>query len=265
MVLNGEVTDLCFEQKKPTGMRKLFLFVVLSSTISYVSAQATKPKPGAKMAAPTTAPALSAPAEDKEMKAEFVNRMFTEKSYLYAQIVDKLFTFKLSPSCWAMYSSPTAPPGKSSSFMGLQSAASLANYAVTYAKRENIGDFMALAVDDKAVEKANRPMIDEMIKQMREKFSLVVEAPVECKGLAYEMLLRYPEQVMSRLGYDGTEWSPAGGEAHFTTMLSTTAKDMTIKVSPDGKQYTVTGPAYVEAYDTQSKISKGLDRTNKNR
>ena len=135
----------------------------------------------------------------------------------------------------------------------------------TYAKRENIGDLMALAVDDKAVEKANRPMIDEMIKKMREKFSLVIEAPVECKGLAYEMMLRYPEQVMSRLGYDGTEWSPAGGEAHFTTMLSTTAKDMSIKVSPDGKHYTVVGPAYVEAYDTQSKISKGLNLTNKNR
>ena len=246
-------------------MKKLLILVLLSGTVSYASAQATKPKSGAKIAATTTAPASSAPEEDKEKKAEFVNQMFTQQSYLYAQIVDKLFTFKLSPSCWEMYSSPTAPPGKSSSFMGLQSAASMARYAVEYAKREKIGDFMALAVDDKAVEKANRPMIDEMIKKMGEKFTLVVEAPVECKGLAYEMLLRYPEQVMSRLGYDGTEWSPASGEAHFTTKLSTIAKDMSIKVSPDGKNYTIVGPAYVEAYDTQSKISKGLNLTNKNR
>ncbi len=246
-------------------MNKLLLLVVLSGTVSYVSAQVTKPKSEAKIATTTTTPASSAPAEDKEKKAEFVNQMFTQQSYLYAQIIDKLFTFKLSPSCWEMYSSPTPPPGKSSSFMGLQSATSLANDVVKYAKRENIGDFMQLAVSDKAVEKANRPMIDEMIKKMGEKFSLVVEASVECKGRAYEMLLRYPEQALTRIGETNPEWSPRGGEAHFTTILSTTAKDMTVKISPDGKQYTIIGPAYVEAYDTQSKIQKGLDLANKNR
>lgn len=247
-------------------MKKLLLLTLLTGFVGYASAQATKPKSGAKIAATTTtAPASTAPAEDKEKKDEFVNQMFTEKSYLYAQVVDKLFTFKLSPTCWAMYSSPTPPPGKGSSFIGLQSAVALVNDVVKYAKREKIGDFMELAVSDKAIEKANRPMIDEMIKKMGEKFSLVVEAPVECKGLAYEMLLRYPEQVLTRLGETNPEWSPTSGEAHFTTNLSTTAKDMAVKNSPDGKQFTIIGPAYVEAYDTQSKIQKGLDRYNKNR
>lgn len=245
-------------------MKKIVLLTLLSASVSYVSAQS-----GAKMAAKTTttvaATTSAAPAEDKEKKAEFVNQMFTEQSYLYAQIVDKLFTFKLSPTCWAMYSSPTPPPGRGSNYVGLVSATSLANDVVKYAKRENIGDFMELAVSDKAVEKANRPMIDEMIKKMGEKFSLVVEAPVECQGRAYEMLLRYPEQVLTRIGETNPEWSPTGGEAHFTTSLSTTAKDMAVKISSDGKQFTIVGPAYVEAYDTQSKIQKGLDRANKNR
>ena len=247
-------------------MKKLILLILIINSIGSVSAQTTKSASGAKMAATsTTSPAPTAPAEDKEKKAEFVNQMFTQQSYLYAQIVDKLFTFKLSPSCWEMYSSPTPPPGKSTSFMGLASATALVHDAVEYAKREKIGDFMALAVSDKAVEKANRPMIDEMIKKMGETFSLVVEAPVECKGMAYELLLRYPEQVMHRIGPAGPEWSPTGGEAHITTVLSPTVKDMSIKISSDGKQFTVTGPAYTEAYDTQGKIDKGLERANKNR
>ena len=50
-------------------------------------------------------------------------------------------------------------------------------YAVEYAKREKIGDLYSLAVDDKKVGKENRPMIDEMIKALRSKFSLTVEAP----------------------------------------------------------------------------------------
>lgn len=138
-------------------------------------------------------------------------------------------------------------------------------YAVEYAKREKIGDLYSLAVDDKKVEKENRPMIDEMIKALRSKFSLTVEAPVACTGKAYEMMMRYPSEVMTRLGYTTPEWSPTSGEAHFTVSISPTAKDMAVKISPDGKQFMVSGPAYVEAYDTASKIQKGMERANKNR
>lgn len=246
-------------------MKKLLLLTLLAGTVSYVSAQTTKPKSGAKMAATsTTAPASTAPAEDKEKKADFVNQLFTEQSYLSAQIVDKLFTFKYSPTCWAAFTSPTAPSGNTND-IGTRATHYLVEDVVRYAKREKIGDLMELAVDDKKVEKANRPMIDEMIKKIGEKFSMVIEAPMECKGRAYEMLLRYPFETMHRLGEINPEWSPTSGEAHFTIVLSTTAKDMSVKTNPDGKQYIITGPAYVEAYDTQSKIQKGLDRTNKNR
>ena len=245
-------------------MRKLLLLTLLTATVGYVSAQTTKPKPGAKIAATTTTtPASTAPEEDKEKKADFVNQLFTEQSYLSAQIVDKLFTFKYSPTCWTVFTN--AKPTGNDNDKGIRATQYLVEDVVRYAKREKIGDLMELAVDNKEVEKANRPMIDEMIKKIGEKFSMVIEAPMECKGKAYEMLLRYPFETMHRLGEINPEWSPASGEAHFTIVLSTTAKDMAIKTSPDGKQYTITGPAYTEAYDTQSKIQKGLDRTNKNR
>ena len=249
-------------------MKNILFVLALVSSTTFALAQGTKKaNSGVRSAATTpaaTAVASSAPEEDKEKKDEFVNQLFTEQSYLNAQIVDKLFTFKFSPSCWAAFTSPTTPSGNSND-VGLRATSFMVQDVVRYAKREKIGDFMELAVDDKAVEKANRPMIDEMIKKMREKFSMVIEAPVECKGRAYEMLLRYPYQVLTRIGSTNPEWSPTSGEAHFTTTLSTTAKDMAVKISPDGKQFTITGPAYVEAYDTQSKIQKGLDRVNKNR
>ena len=136
--------------------------------------------------------------------------------------------------------------------------------AVKYAKREKIGDMDALRVFDKSSEKSNRPQVDEIITKMKNRFTLIINAPMECKGKGYEMFLRYPYQIMVRLGSTNPEWSPASGEAHFVVNLSSDAKDISVKTSNGGKTYTVTGPAYTEAYDTQSKIDKGLNLTNKN-
>lgn len=203
----------------------------------------------------------AAPAEDKEKKAEFVDQIFSEQSYLNAQIVDKLFTFKFSPTCWTEFNKVR----NNTHDMGTGAAYSWVSSFVDYAKHEGLGDLKSLAVDNKEVEKANRPMLDDMIKEIGQKFSMVIESPVECKGLAYEMMLRYPYQTLQRMGPGGPEWSPTGGEAHLTITLDPKAKDMAVKISPDGKKFAVSGPAYTEAYDTQGKIDKGLQRANKNR
>ena len=200
--------------------------------------------------------------EDKSKKADFVNLLLSEESYVDAQIVDKLFTFNISPSFWIDLNKPN-PTGNSND-IGHRAIHYLVEEAVKYAKRENIGDFDALRVFDKSKEKANRPMVDEIINKMKGKFSMVINAPMESKGTAYEMFLRYPYQIMVRLGSTNPEWSPASGEAHFIVNLSSDAKDISVKTSDAGKTYTITGPAYTEAYDTQSKIEKGLNLTNKN-
>ena len=201
-------------------------------------------------------------AEDKDQKAELVNVMLTEHSYVAAQIVDKLFTFNISPSLWKELNNQTRKGADND--IGHNALNYLIEDAVKYAKIEGIGDLDALRVYDKTKEKPNRPMVDEIIKKMKSKFSIVVNAPMENKGTAYEMLLRYPYEIMNRLGSESLEWGPASGEAHFIVNLTTDAKDMSIKTSDAGKTYTVTGPAYTEAYDTQSKIEKGLNLTNKN-
>ena len=223
--------------------RNLIMLLLVVTTASLATAQAP------------------APAEDKELKAEFVNEVFTQQSYMYAQVVDKLFTFNFSPTCWAEFNKERS----NSHDTGLGNMYNWVSYAVEYAKHEGLGDLKSLAVDNKEVEKANRPMIDDMIKEIGQKFSMIVNAPVECKGMALELLLRYPYDVLQRIGPAGPEWSPTGGEAHFTVNLDPKAKDMAVKISPDGKKFTVSGPAYTEAYDTKSKVDKGLDKANKNR
>ncbi len=241
-------------------MKKLPLLLVFCMTglASITSGQTPKKSAPVKTTSTTS---MTAPAEDSLRKADLVDYLFTEQSYLNAQIIDKCFTLKLSPSCWDMLTDKSNDGNQN----GYRVLGSWVRYAVEYAKREKIGDFYALAVDDKKIEKENRPMIDEMIKVLQSKFSMTIEAPYPCTGKGYEFLIRYPDQIMSRIGYDGLEWSPESGEAHFTTVMSTTATDISVKASADGKHFTITGPAYVEAYDTQSKISKGLNRWNKNR
>lgn len=203
----------------------------------------------------------AATPEDKEKKAELVDQLFSERSYLYAQMVDKLFTLNISPSCWVEFDKVRS----NENTMGTNAVSYWVRNTVEYAKHEGLGDLMSLAVDNKEVEKANRPMIDDMIKEIGKKFSMTVNAPVECKGMAYELMTRYPYQVMQRIGPGGPEWGPTGGEAHFTITLDPKATDMAVKISPDGKKFAVSGPAYTEAYDTQGKIEKGLQRANKNR
>ena len=203
----------------------------------------------------------TAPAEDKEKKAEFVNEIFSDQSYLNAQLVDKLFTLKLSPTCWAKFNDKSGNPNRT----GAGAMRYWTRYVVEYAKREGLGDLMALAVDDKKIEKENRPMIDDMIKKIGQKISLTLEAPMECKGMAYDLMMRYPFETLERVGHSTPFWAPTSGEAHFTVALNPKATDMAVKISPDGKQFTITGPAYTEAVDTGGKIAKGLERANKNR
>ena len=224
-------------------MRKNIILVLLATAGSLANAQ------------------TAAPAEDKEKKAEFVNELFSDQSYLSAQVVDKLFTFNFSSTCWTEFNKERSNDGDT----GQGAMRPWVRYAVEYAKHEGLGDLMTLAVDNKEVEKANRPMIDDMIKEIGQKFSMTIDAPVECKGMAYELMMRYPYETLTRIGPGGPEWGPTGGEAHITVVLDPKAKDMAVKVSPDGKKFTVSGPAYTEAYDTKGKIDKGLERANKNR
>ena len=216
----------------------LFAFAFVGGTTN-LFAQAKLPS-SAQAAPKAAAAVVSIAAEseaDKVGKAELVERVFTEQSYLYSQIIDKRSYFRMSPPCWAKFSDP-ANDGNSSGFGATRY---WCRYVTAYAKQEGIGGLEALNASSKAEEKDNRPQIDEIIKTLRSKFSLTVVAPTNCTVKGYELLMHYPFEVLERM-QAGPAWSPTGGTAFFTVVLSPTVTDMSVKISTDGQQYTITGP-----------------------
>ena len=245
-------------------MKRTLLILALTGWASITSAQTAKSPSSAQATPKAATAAVSTAAEseaDKAGKAELVERVFSEQSYLYSQIIDKCFTFKMSPTCWAKFSDP-ANTGNDSGFGAMRY---WCRYVTEYAKREGLGDLEAMKSGSKEEEKDNRPQMDEIIKTLREKFSLTVEAPTNCTVKGYELMMRYPYEVLDRIGSRSPNWSPKSGEAHFTVVASPAVKDISVKISPDGKQFTVSGPALVEAVNQSNNIQNGLERANKNR
>jgi hypothetical protein len=223
-------------------MKNFFLALLLFTTAAYAQAQGTP--------------------DHAAQKAELVEKVFSEQSYLYSQIIDKCFTFRLSPTCWEQFNNPNQ--GNRSGFGAMRY---WCRFVTGYAKREGFGDLEALSnSSDRAVEKGNRPQMDEIIAQLSKKFSLTLEAEkVACNPAAYDRLMRYPFETLDRIGSKTPEWSPKSGEAHLTVVLSPTVKDIAVTMSPDGKKFTVAGPYLTEGYDSGSKIWNGLARGDKNR
>jgi len=245
-------------------IKRIVLGLALSACFTHTHAQAIK-KPSPAHATPkSAAPAASTATEsaaDKAGKAELVERVFTEQSYLYSQIIEKCFTFKMSPACWAKFSDPANTSNQS----GFGAMRYWCRFVTDYAKHEGLGDLEALKGNTKEEEKGNRPQMDEIIKTLSQKFSLTVEAPANCTMKGYEMMMGYPYEVLNRIGQRSPYWSPKSGEAHFTVIASPAVKDIGVRISPGGKQFTVAGPTLVEAVNQGSNIKDGLERANKNR
>ena len=245
-------------------MKRFVLSLAFAAGLTHAHAQAGK-QPTSTQATPKAATlAVSTATEsaaDKAGKAELVERVANEQSYYYSQLIEKCFTFKMSPACWAKFSDPANTSNQS----GFGAMRYWCRSVAAYAKREGLGDLDALQGNTREEEKSNRPQMDEIISALSQKFSLVVEAPANCTVKGYELMMGYPYEVLDRIGQRSPYWSPKSGEAHFTVVASPAVKDISVKISSDGKQFTVSGPALVETVNQGSNIQNGLERANKNR
>jgi hypothetical protein len=86
---------------------------------------------------------------------------------------------------------------------------------------------------------------------------------------SYRLLMGYITAVdgfmtknSSNYGFS-RDWRPKTNELHFIIELSELAKDIKVDWSPDGKTAKVTGPAYIEVNEWDTKIGKGLERGGK--
>jgi hypothetical protein len=246
-------------------MRYTFTISLLVGIVGLATAQLDRPVAYQPAATSTTIPSAvveSPPVleEDADRKIEFVDRLLNDRSYLDAQIIEKCFTFKLSPGCWEQFAEPVVMGGQS----GLTTAYQWGRYALEYSKREHMGDIMALIASDPTIERQNRPMMNRLIDGLRSRFSLTLEMPAACTGRGYEQMMRYTRELMERIGRTLPAWSPKSGEAHFTITLTAAAKDISLKISPDGKQFMLLAPAYTDVPGSAEKITAALEQANKN-
>ncbi|MBO0953181.1 hypothetical protein [Fibrella forsythiae] len=134
---------------------------------------------------------------DKAGKAELVEQAFSQHSYLYSQLIQHCFTFKLSSSCWTKFSDPANTENDS----GLGTMNYWCRYVTEYAKRQGLGDLEALKSGSPQDQKDNRPQMDAIIQKLKAQFSMSIQAPGSCTAKGYELMRRYPYEVLERIGY----------------------------------------------------------------
>lgn len=198
-------------------------------------------------------------------KTELVSRIAEEHLWLNSMMVNKFVTLNLSKNCWEAVFANKSP-------QGIDHFSRWGGALVEYAKLMDFGDLDALGGLAKgAGEKANRPKMETLSDGMKGRFSFTIQAAtMPCDELAYRLLMGYSATIRdfvsngsgSTLGVN-RGWRPRAGVMFITLVMSANAKDVSITISPDGKNFTVTAPSQTEVNEWDTKIEKGLARGGK--
>lgn len=174
-----------------------------------------------------------------------------KKSWWESLIVDKYYTFKLSPGCWAKL---TEKDG-----WGIQTVANSVTEFSEYAKKMGWGDFEAAESANNNDRDNNKPRVQEMVDGLNGKFSSTLIADgIKCTDAEWDLVHRIwylPFEALSN-----GSWKPKFAVVHLTVTFTPAAKDISVVVNPDGKQFAITCPSQVEPSDWDAKIIKGLNR-----
>lgn len=140
-----------------------------------------------------------------------------------SMILDKYFTFKVSPACWKKLCEKDG--------WGPKTAAS-----------EN-----------------NKPHVQEMVNDLNGKFSFTLNADqIACSDAEWDLVHRMWGSTFEALA--NGRWKPKHGAVHLTMTFSPKAKDIAVAVAPDGQHFSVTCPSQVEPEEWDTKIQNGLNR-----
>lgn len=168
-------------------------------------------------------------------------------------IVEKLMNFKVSPGCWTKLMDKDG--------WGVKTVNNFAYSLGDYGKAHGMGDLEAAESANNNDRMANKPRVEEMVNAMKGKVSFTLVADgIKCSDSEWDLVHRY----MGTVGeFMGSGWTPRGGAAFVTLVVSPTARDVSVAINPDGQHFTVTAPADVEPAEWDSKITKGLQRGGK--
>lgn len=167
-------------------------------------------------------------------------------------ICERLIKLDLSPQWWSFMTA--------SDQRGLQSLGYVTQDLVGYGKRMGFGDVMYFENSGMGDKAEWTPKIENMLDAWQGKVTLTVkpDAP-KCDSSSFELAMTYLTMISSTLARE--DIIPRTGVCHIVYVPSSTAKDISVAASPDGRTYTITAPITQQPPDSDSKILQGFRRT----
>ena len=174
-----------------------------------------------------------------ERKQQLVNLVATvDNSPLDALIIDRHVEFEMTPAAWDfILNSPDRD---------LASARNLGYLLRDVAYNMGWGDVQT--ADSNSGGKAKSPLVTNMVDSWKDKMSLKVKVDVkdpEAVEKAFEQI-----NLLSGAFTNDYYFHPRGGKALITVLVSESAAEQSVKVSPDGNTYELVVP--VHAWFSQS-------------
>lgn len=194
-----------------------------------------------------------AAAQDVDSNKQELISLVHDQNYDYWRplIVKKLIHFRLSSAWWEKMLDKNR--------MGITKTANLAYNINEYGKRMGWGDISQIEWRNLGPKEEAKPKVEQMVDGWRDKVSFTMVADsTTCDTNAFEVGTGYLSYLSDFLYSSG--WKPTSGVANITLIVSPTAKDISVTISKDGKNFTIAAPANMGPPQWDSKIAHGMKR-----
>jgi hypothetical protein len=216
-------------------MKKLFFLFIAIVTVTIVSGQ--------------------------NQKSQITQKVKENLSWLAGTAVDNLVTVNISQSLWTAVLDDNKNPQGQDQFYRLGSAIiDCHDYLYDTKKAERCDPY------NYPTDAAKTDCEKEIIADKNKLNIAINAANIKFTEISYRLLFGYTGTVTEYLrNGSGTYgfshgWRPKTKELHIIVELSDKVKDISVAWSTDGKTATISGPAYTEVNDWNTKINKGLER-----
>lgn len=198
--------------------------------------------------------AANVSAQNKEALADKVS---SYSDPVVGKFLNEFVTLNLSAQCWETMLGEDASP------TGTRAARELGGSVVGYAKLMGYGN----ASDFVSGTQIQWTKVNPIIEKLKNNFSFTINAAdASCADDRWHLLSNYAMTISDFYGDTSAPsgmnrgWRPAAGKMLITLNFSKTAKDVSVAVSPDKSQFTITAPSEVEVENWNGKIQKGMEK-----